>query len=247
MKFKLLIASILLIFVGQNISQAHYMWIETAQVGKIGKEQSVNVYFGEYNYDLLEKTNGDHFKAVEKFTLWSIAPSGTKTQIATTKSESSYVGTFTPSENGVYLIVLNNNEIDVIDYTQYDFGIFKTHYHSTAKVLVGKESTASATELNTGLRLDNLNIKLAKGDLNQMKVSFDGKPLADTEVGIFLMDQWSKKDNTDEMGMVGFKIPFSTKYIIEVTKKEEVPGSFNGKEYQFIWHCTTYCIDLNSN
>jgi len=29
---------------------------------------------------------------------------------------------------------------------------------------------------------------------------------------------------------------------VETTTKEEIPGTYNGEEYEFIWHCATYCI-----
>ncbi|MEO2052613.1 MAG: hypothetical protein ABGX00_12695 [Allomuricauda sp.] len=33
-----------------------------------------------------------------------------------------------------------------------------------------------------------------------------------------------------------------SKYIVETTTKEEIPGTYIGEDYQFIWHCATYCL-----
>src|SRR6056297_2598820 len=136
---KKLIATLLLITLPVLSVSAHYLWIETNGNGTLGQAQEVRVHYGEYTYGVIEKVEGEAFPAVSKFTLWVIAPDGTKTELNTKAKEDHYLASFTPSQNGVYTIALNNNEIDVIDYTEYDFGIFKTHYHSTAKVLIGTD------------------------------------------------------------------------------------------------------------
>ncbi|RZJ57571.1 MAG: DUF4198 domain-containing protein, partial [Flavobacterium sp.] len=158
-------------------------------------------------------------------------------------SESYYSGWFTPKANGTYTLLMNNNQIDVIDYTQYNFGIFKTHYHSTAKVAVGGTPANGASTNAEGLSVIDASKK--SNDINKeitLQVLYKGKAIADTEVTVFVADQWSKKLTTDAAGEVKFNLPWNTKYVIEVTKKEEVPGKYNGKDYQFIWHCATYCL-----
>ncbi len=127
----------------------------------------------------------------------------------------------------------------MIDYTQYDFGIFKTHYHSTAKVQVGDTVTETAAVNDTGMTVKDV----SKNDSEvQLQVLYKNKPLAKNELKVFVSDLWSKTLETDENGMVSFKLPWKIKYIVETTTKEEVPGTYNGKNYQFIWHCATYTI-----
>ena len=159
--------------------------------------------------------------------------------------ETFYTGTFTPKTNGTYTIVLNNNEIDVIDYTQYDFGIFKTHYHSIAKVEVGSKPNETASVNPDGLTIADITKKehKEKGEV-VLKVLYKGQPVKEQEVTVFISDMWSKKVWTDEKGEIKFTLPWKTKYILEVTRKEEVAGKYNGKDYQFIWHCATYAIPL---
>ena len=74
------------------------------------------------------------------------------------------------------------------------------------------------------------------------KLLSKGQPDKDAEVAVFITDQWSKKVYSDADGIIKFSLPWGVKYIMEVTKKEEVPGKYNGKDYQFIWHCATYTI-----
>ncbi len=226
-------------------ASAHYLWVQTAETGDVGKAHEVTVYFGEYTYGVIEDPAGENFAGVKNFQLWAIAPSGDKVEIVTTAGKEAFVGEFIPSEIGTYTVVLNNDEIDVIDYTQYDFGIFKTHYHSTAKVVVGKEVESSAATNSSGLVVVNASEKTAAKDGEVvLKVLFKGEPIEGQEVSVFVSDLWSKKLHTDANGQVGFKLPWATTYTVETTKKEEVPGTYKGEEYEFIWHCATYAIAL---
>lgn len=236
---KKLIATLLLITLPVLSASAHYLWIETNGNAKSGQRHEVRVHFGEYTYGVIEKVEGEAFPSVANFALWVIAPDGTKTELRTEAKEDHYLAYFTPSKNGVYTVTLNNNEIDVIDYTQYDFGIFKTHYHSTAKVQVGKTDGDTQTANPNGIV-----VKQLANDGNEIKlqVFYKGEPLAKNELKIYVADLWSKTLYTDDNGQVSFAKPWDTKYIVETTIKEEVPGTYKGEDYQFIWHCATYCI-----
>lgn len=236
MKVKILF---LFFFLAAISSNAHYLWIETNGSGASGEKHEVRVHFGEYTYGVIEKVEGEAFPSVANFTLWVIAPDGSKTALQTEAKEDHHLAHFTPNKGGVYTVVLNNNEIDVIDYTQYDFGIFKTHYHSTAKVQVGKSDGDTQTANPNGIVVKQLE---NDGEEIKLQVLYKGEPLPNNELKVYVADLWSKTLYTDEHGQVSFKLPWETKYIVETTLKEEVPGSYNGKDYQFIWHCATYCI-----
>ena len=233
------IITLLFLFFVASQSFAHYLWIETNATGKIGQTQEVKVYFGEYTYGVIEKVNGEAFPKVKDFTLWVVDANGTKTQLKVTPTENYYVTSFTPKSEGTYTVVLNNNKIDVIDYTQYDFGIFKTHYNSSAKIQVGKKTSETIAKNDAGITIKDLS---KTDDEIKLQVLYKGKPLEKNEVKIYMADLWSKTLSTDENGTISFKLPWKTKYILETTTKEEIPGKYNGEEYQFIWHCATYCI-----
>jgi len=223
---------------GTVSTQAHYLWIETNDNGTLGQAQEVRVHYGEYTYGVIEKVEGEAFPLVSKFTLWVIAPDGTKTELNTEAMEDHYLASFTPSQKGVYTIALNNNEIDVIDYTEYDFGIFKTHYHSTAKVQVGTDGDTKT------INPDGIVVKQLEnnGEKIKLQVLYKGKPIAKNELKVYVSDLWTKTLYTDDNGEVSFALPWNTKYIVETTTKEEIPGTYNGDDYEFIWHCATYCI-----
>ncbi len=235
---KQLIATLLFIALPALSASAHYLWVETNGTGTLGQTHEVRVYYGEFSYGVIEKVNGEAFTKVSKFTLWVIAPDGTKTKLKTEAKEDHYLANFTPSKNGVYTLALNNNEIDVIDYTQYDFGIFKTHYHATAKVQV--ETDGETKTVNP----DGIVVKQLEnnGEGVKLQVLYKGIPLAENELKVYVADLWSKTLYTDDNGEVSFALPWDTKYIVETTTKEEIPGTYIGEDYQFIWHCATYCL-----
>ncbi|AOW22128.1 DUF4198 domain-containing protein [Urechidicola croceus] len=236
---KKIILSIVCILFATASSFAHYLWIETSPTGNLNEEQEVRVYFGEYTYGVIEDVNGDAFPKVKDFTIWVVDPSGNKTKLETTATDKFYKTNFTPTTNGTYTILLNNDNIDVIDYTQYDFGIFKTHYHSVAKVQVGDAKNETFNLNENGISVKDIS---TSSDEVKLQVVYKNEVLAKNEVKIYVQDLWSKTLETDENGIITFKLPFETKYILETTTKEEVPGNYNGEDYEFIWHCVTYCI-----
>lgn len=245
MKTNKILFTLTILLVGYSQAFAHYMWIETAEKGTMGQEHTVNVFFGEYTYGVIEDPAGEHFANVKNFDLWVVTPSGKKVALTATANKQSYQAAFTPEEKGTYTVLLNNNDIDVIDYTKYDFGIFKTHYHATAKVVVGEVALATIADNPNGLTVVNNTPDLsAQSNEVVLKVLFQGEPVDGQEVTVFVADLWSKRLKTDEYGQVEFSLPWKTKYTVETTRKQEVPGTFKGKDYEFIWHCATYCIAL---
>ncbi|MBU2996465.1 DUF4198 domain-containing protein [Cellulophaga baltica] len=235
---KIILTFALLLFVSAQ-SFAHYLWIETSPEGEKNKEQEVRVYFGEYTYGVIEKVNGEAFPSVKDFTLWLVDANGNKSEITVKSTEDYYVGAFTPKSNGIYTVVLDNDKIDVIDYTAYDFGIFKTHYNSIAKVKVGSKTGETAVANDSGITVKDVS---ENNEEVKLQVLFKNKPLPKNEFKVYVSDLWTKTLETDENGYVSFKKPWDTKYIIETTFEERTPGSYKGEAYEFIWHCATYCI-----
>ena len=218
---------------------AHYIWIETPGTGTLGNQQEIKVFFGEYTYGVLEETNGDAYKKVADFQLWIIAPNGTKVALQPRADASYYVAHFTPSMEGTYTVVLDNNTIDVIDYTQYDYGIFRPHYHATARIQVGNKIADTSIKNPEGLAIKQLGS--SEKDI-RLQVFYKGRPLAKNELKVYVSDLWSKTLETDNEGVVHFSLPWKTTYTMETTFREKVPGIYKGEDYEFIWHCATYTI-----
>lgn len=226
-------------------SFAHYIWLETAPLGTLNKEHQVKILFGEYTYGVIEKTNGEAFNSASDFELFVLFPDGTKTELEVTAKEDHYLAVFTPTVTGTYTVSLDNKTMEVMDYTKYDFGIFKPQYHAKAKVTVGKGSLPLKQTNNDGIEvIDMTKRAFEKASEVRLKILFQGEPMKENEVSIYISDLWSKKLTTDENGIVTFRLPWDTRYTIETTYNEKVPGTFKNVDYEFIWHCATYCISL---
>ncbi|MAZ26601.1 MAG: ferredoxin [Cytophagaceae bacterium] len=235
MKRSILLLAFLLVCLS---AKAHYMWLEVPTSARVNTQQTVKVFMGEYTYGVIEEVAGETFQSAKKFTLWAVSPAGKKSRLSIEQKENHFTAAFTPKEEGTYTFFLNNNEIDVIDYTQYDFGIFKTHYHAVAQMNVGDKVGATTIHNPEGITVKSLST-----DANKIKlqVFYKGEPLANHETKTYISDQWAKESWTNEEGIIETTLPWpGEKYIVEVTKKEEVPGRYNGEDYEFIWHCVTY-------
>ena len=218
---------------------AHHFWIETKSKGAVNQEQQIRVYFGEYSYSVMEKVKEDAYKNVKYFTLRVVNNAGKQTKLEVIPKRDHYLATFTPKEEGIYTVILNNDNIDVIDYSQYNFGIFKAHYHSVTKFQVGKKTGSTAIDNLQGITVKNVS---ETEDEVKLQVFYKNKVSPETEVKIFVADQWSKTLETDEDGFVAFNLPWEGKYIVEITKKEEVPGTYRKVDYEFVWHCVTHYL-----
>ena len=166
---------------------------------------------------------------------------GDKIKLIPQVKDDHYVASFTPESAGVYSIVLDHKKYQVLDYTAYDYGIFRPQYQSITKVLVG-DSVAEKTvsENHNSITIVNHYLDTYQAKL---QVLFKGAPLPDTEVTVFMEDDWSKKMKTDKEGMIEFKLPLKGRYVIEATHEDKEPGVFNGKDYEFTWHCAVYTIN----
>ncbi|MEM8889188.1 MAG: DUF4198 domain-containing protein [Bacteroidota bacterium] len=218
---------------------AHYLWIDTQETAKKGQKQEVRVFYGEYTYGVIEKVGGEAFEKVNKFKLWLIDPEGNRLVLDAQPKEDHYLATFTPNKEGTYTLLLDNDEIDVLDYSAYDFGIFKTHYHAVAKVQVGGKKQHSHADNKEGITVRNLSTETNK---IKLQLLYKNEVLPNHEVNVFVADQWSKTLESDEEGFVTFDLPWETTYLVEITKKEEVPGTYKDVPYEFVWHCVTLSI-----
>ncbi|MEE2772406.1 MAG: DUF4198 domain-containing protein [Bacteroidota bacterium] len=240
MNTKKIILTILFIMAISAQSFAHYLWVETAASGTLNQQQEIRVYFGEYTYGVIEEVKGENFPNVKDFSLWVLDSEGNKTQLQVTAQKDHYVAQYVPKSAGTYTVLLNNDSIDVIDYTEYDFGIFKTHYHSVAKFQVGAAENETIVQNEKGLSIKRFPVS---EEAIKLQVFFKNKPLANNELKVFVKDLWSKTLETDENGMVSFQLPWDTKYIVETTFEERTPGTYKGEKYEFIWHCATTSLN----
>lgn len=237
MKKLVLFLTVLFCLTGKSF--AHFMWIETNQKGKLGESQEIKVYFGEFTKGIYEKVDGKSFTKMKNFSLWVMSDSGERTNLEVTPKDNYYLATFTPENTGTYTVILDNDNIEVIDFSKKDFGIFKPHYHATAKIQVSDQMNLTVADNPTGITLKNVSDEPTRA---RIQVLYKGEILPNHELEVYIPDGWSQTLKTDARGMADFSLTFDTTYVVEVMKNEEVSGTYQEVDYEFIWHCATLSV-----
>ena len=145
-KLAFLTLSILFCFITTNLS-AHALWIETGAAGKIGQQQTVKVYYGEYAANERENVS-KWYSDVKEFTLWLVGPDQQRTQLKLTADSNSFTSSFTPDKNGLYALEVSHEAKELGGTTKY-------HFLASTNVTVGKPTSAAATTNVLSLKLDN--------------------------------------------------------------------------------------------
>lgn len=228
---------------------AHYMWLETEPSGVKGKPQQVKIFYGEYSYNYYEKT-ADGFKDVSNFELWLISPDNKKSKLSYTPSEEYYLAEFTPDADGLYYLVMTSENIDVVDWREWDLGILKLGFYASTSVVVG--NSASRAQLPAIISsagkfiITNSPGIPAKNIPTKLNVYYNNKLLNEHELSAGFIEGWTKKIYTDSTGTAEFSAPWDGLYIIEAVYTDKTSGSFNGKEYEAIRSVATYSLRLKN-
>jgi hypothetical protein len=216
-----------------NLIFAHALWIETAENGKIGVQQTVKIYYGEYiagERDSVSKWYSD----VKDFTLWLTGPDLKKVKLKLTPGTNYYETNFTPSVNGTYVLTASHEAKDLGGTTKY-------HFLSSANVVIGNSSTAELQPINA-LQLTK---EQGTSKVNQqitLKSFLNNSPAAGKTVTVFSPSGWSREIVTDAKGNIGFVPLWPGQYVIEVTDTDKTPGEHFGKAYKSTWKGATYSI-----
>ena len=227
-------------------AMAHNLWIETDPTGKVGQSQTVHVYLGEYAYGVRENIQ-EHTKEVGPVTLSLIKPNGETVELRTTINGNRFTAEFTPKQKGSYQLALNVLKAPVVDWTEYDLGILKTNFFSSATVRVGSTAGSNlplkSTDTNNQLIVQPTKaVSFERQSPLQFKVTYKGKPLADQEVKVGYEDRWFKTLYTDEEGLVTTSLPWEGQFVIETVYTEETAGTFKGDDFEAIRQTATFSI-----
>ncbi|MEJ0103188.1 MAG: hypothetical protein WDO19_11800 [Bacteroidota bacterium] len=237
MKIKICILAFLALSCSRQVL-AHAMWIETNHVGINGKQQDVKIYFGEFadkDISLTEKW----FSDIKNFSLIVIAPDKSETRLSAAAAKDFYKAVFTPTQNGVYTLVMHHTVKDV-------YGTMKIDYNSSATVLVGNQFKGNDALTNNNvisLFADSAFAAKQKSSI-KLQAVYDAKSSIEQEIKIFAPNGWAKELYTDEKGEVHFTPLWPGKYMAEFAYTEKTPGEHNGKKYDEIWKVATYIITV---
>ncbi|OJV22582.1 MAG: hypothetical protein BGO21_05350 [Dyadobacter sp. 50-39] len=240
---KQLITLIVMLILAPLACRAHSVWIETSSVGQLGKQQTVSVYFGEFGKDKREKV-GNRFTEVNGFTAWAVSPSGKQTFLKFTPKTNCYQAIFTPSENGTYVILLENKVREVADWrnTSGKLGIIKQNYYARATVQVGDQVHVSQKAF-TDLLVSSVHDPGAKSEVVFL-ATFQGKPLQATTLVVRAPGMQEIKLTTDEQGKVSWAGARPGLYTVTALLRFETPGTYKGVFYEAIREKATFTFHL---
>lgn len=230
---------LLLIFlsVGAVELQAHALWIETASTAKKGHAQSVKVFYGEYATKELEEI-GKWYSDVKDFTLWLTVPGKEKVKLSTVAGTNFYSASFTPDEDGIYLLTVSHEAKDLGGTTKYEFS-------SVAAVAVGKSNAVDHASIPNSINVAANEAKNYKVNSPvQLKAVLNGQPVANKPVSIFSPEGWSKEFTTDDNGSISFTPQWPGRYVLELSNFEKVNGEHNGQSYTAAWQGATSSFEV---
>lgn len=233
-----LFLTIALLVLGTAQTFAHAFWIETNTTGKKGQAQEVRVYFGEYadkDISPLDKW----FSDTKDYKLTLITPDNKAIPLTSTPGTDHYKAVFTPETDGVYTIVLQHTVKDVYHGSRLE-------YHASAVVQVGKSNKGDVPSANNNAVSIYTVAKQAYKTSQDiiLQAWMDQQPASKKEVEVVAPNGWAKKVYTDSTGKAAFSPEWPGRYMLEVAGSEKKAGEHNGKPYEKVWRCATYCIEV---
>lgn len=241
MKLKFILTAFML-FTFVHFTLAHYIWIETDSNPRVGGEQLIKIYYGEYNEGVREKRGGK-LEELEGITAWIIDPNGKKIQLTVIKDALYFKTSFIPKQEGKYVVVAVNEIREVLDWRKYDIGIIRPVYYTSREIQVGNSGEVVSGKSHMA---DFMITKQPNaGDEKSFTLFFKGQPLANAKVLFHAPNEWSKELKTDANGVVSITPPWNGMYVVECIYPEKVPGNFKGKQYETIRHRVTYTFGNN--
>ena len=222
----------LLLSFGSSQLFAHALWIETSPSGKIGQQQTVRIFYGEYasnERDGIDKWYSD----VKDCSLWLIGPDQKKTRLSFKEAGgNSFEATFAPDQNGAYVLEVSHEAKELAGTTKY-------HFLATASVAVGK--IAASAKSNNVLNLSMAGQPTFKVNTTiQLKAIINDSVAKGKTVSVFSPSGWSKEVPVSEKGTAEFVALWPGRYVVEVSDFDKTPGQQDGKEYKAVWKGATY-------
>ena len=207
--------------------KAHALWIHTSSTSEIGKKHSYKVYYADYHDNAIEPV-AKWYSDVKEFELWLISPSGKKTKLDPTATETYFQGSFIPDEEGQYTMQISHTADPAGSKTAYQFNAY-------AQICVGKEKAAVQPVSDLVL------VRNPKS--SDLEVLYKGKALPEGELAILGPDEETQELKTGKKGKVKADFEKRGTYFVEVTHTEKLPVN-DPSGLQAIWRCATQAIEI---
>ncbi|WP_169306800.1 DUF4198 domain-containing protein [Pedobacter polaris] len=236
MKTKMILL-VALFTVSISSASAHALWLETASTGAKGQAQEVKAFFGEYTTSDISATK-KWFSNLKDFNLVLTAPDGTKTTLKTTADSLFYKASFTPNQDGTYLL-------SVVHVVKDLYQNAKLQYYAFASVTIGtNKNLNNAFPAEASLTIRPSKLVLHTNESASHQLVFNKAPLAKERITIISPDQKKLEVETDKDGRFNFNPIQKGGYFLEAFAEDKTPGKFDGKNYEKVWHVVTYFTEI---
>ncbi|UZD22883.1 DUF4198 domain-containing protein [Algoriphagus halophytocola] len=208
-------------------AHAHALWIHTASNSEIGKTHPYKIYYADYQENAIEPV-AKWYSDVKEFELWLISPSGKKTKLEPTATETYFQGSFTPEEEGEYRMQISHTADPGESKTAYQFNAY-------AQIWVGKGKASTQPVSDLAL------VRNAKS--SDLQVLYKGEALPEGELAILGPDAETQELKTSKKGKVKVDLDGKGTYFAEATHTEKLPEN-DPSGLKAIWRCATQAIEI---
>lgn len=218
-------------------SDAHALWIESSQAATKNGAQTVKVFYGEYEHGTKDLVK-DWYADLKELELWIQQPDGQSTRLETRAETDHLAASFTPEQEGLYLIHTTHAAGELGGQTKYIF--------SASLPIVLGESDLMIT--NPG-EIDLLAfVAPREHQLDQavdIFVQDKGSMPEDVAVTVISAEGWAKTFKTDATGKVSLQPLWKGTYVVETSKYTPQEGVWKDKAHTHVWQSATTVFTVN--
>jgi hypothetical protein len=253
MKFRKTVSVLSLLTIVYLVCSAHFIWTETSGIATPGKEQLVNLFFGEINFNQFE-ISGGRLDEMEGLKSIYINPKNVEKELQLAKQKDRFTTKFTPEETGVYQVLTTNTLAKVMDLRKSSLGIVKPMYYSRQIVFCPDKTNSDnlkSTNLKPYFDLDLIpdfsNSKLNAFSVNQpinFYSYFKKNPIKGGKIFAYAPNGWSKEIDANDKGLCAFTPLWEGQYVIDWVYTENSSGIYMDKTFDSFRHRAVLTINV---
>ncbi|NGM65375.1 DUF4198 domain-containing protein [Sphingobacterium sp. SGR-19] len=217
---------------------AHALWIEpSSSSAQKSTVHTVKVFYGEYEHGTRDLVK-DWYADLKELKLWVQHPNGQSTLLETTAADDHLAASFTPEQDGLYLIHTTHTASELGGQTKYIFS-------ASLPVAVGQSDLMITNPKEPNL-LAFVSPTENRTDQEVDIFVFDnGSAPTDAAVTVISAEGWAKTFKTDSNGKVSFRPLWKGRYVVETSKYLPEEGVWNEKPHTHVWQGVTTTFSVN--
>lgn len=225
---KQLLVAMIVLFGGNQIVQAHAIWIESNPVGIKNQSHTIRIYYGEYASGEIEKTK-DWYSDLNLLKL-NLVDSKDRIDLKLIDKGDHLEATFIPFQDGVYQVFVSHAARELGGTTRYEF-------LAQSQIQVGNDAASAAAPLPSHFKFHNKVFKA--NDQIEIQLIRENSPVANEEILVMSPNGWSKSYKTDNQGKIKAEAIWPGTYVIENSHMTDQSGNWNDKTYSKNWQGLT--------